>query len=665
MRVRTTIICLAFAITTAHAAGSDPVARARATGSYQTAWLQLDRGGLRIADGKVGEAVDVSLFIGFREKKTVTAWFAHPALSGPRIVWLDSSSLTLTDTTLSGKLTGRTNLNWGNKTVHDFIYQIDATVASGNIAGTFVAEYVDDGDKRTSLKGGLSGRLVSAAVAKKDQLAAGRNWPHFYGEGFTFAGPESGMPLIDDLKDARPVWKSEAFIPTSYGSAPDSRYFERAGFTDSGGGSSTPLVVDGKVYMFFYYPRGPVGLDKAYFKYETEDDLIAKARELFPKRAVQQKGVVNHFRMQADEFLVCMDAATGQTLWKTVFPQRGNNYQTHKHRGHFPVALIANGVVYQPSTTGRLYAVDAATGSLRWEYPDAKPEPYTTKNGGVDCHAPSPVLVGGTVVFSAGNGIVAVDASTGKKKWQQPIWHRSSLVAWKDGDKTLVIGTDRDNAQKQNFAVAFDATDGKLVWRHPVEFAHDYVYPLLADDLLVGFSRKLVDVKPGLNDGLTVIHAYRIKPNTLEKKWESAPLAPMIDIPALAIHKGHVFVSTAEEVFCLGLTNGETVSSVKGAGGARTQTAFVSEGRLFIQPEGRHGAQSFFMLDSNPKALRILGQEGLDQKGNHPVGTAMQWRPPNSWTTAYANQPIGYPLVDGRLFVRGLDAIYCYDIRKP
>ena len=36
---------------------------------------------------------------------------------------------------------------------------------------------------------------------------------------------------------------------------------------------------------------------------------------------------------------------------------------------------------------------------------------------------------------------------------------------------------------------------------------------------------------------------------------------------------------------------------------------------------------------------------------------------PHTWTTAYANQPIVYPLVDGRLFVRGLDGIYCYDLR--
>jgi outer membrane protein assembly factor BamB len=32
--------------------------------------------------------------------------------------------------------------------------------------------------------------------------------------------------------------------------------------------------------------------------------------------------------------------------------------------------------------------------------------------------------------------------------------------------------------------------------------------------------------------------------------------------------------------------------------------------------------------------------------------------------TAYANHPVGYPLVDGRLFVRGHDGLYCYDLRK-
>ena len=39
-----------------------------------------------------------------------------------------------------------------------------------------------------------------------------------------------------------------------------------------------------------------------------------------------------------------------------------------------------------------------------------------------------------------------------------------------------------------------------------------------------------------------------------------------------------------------------------------------------------------------------------------PTGPA--WAPPHPHTTAYANQPIVYPVADGRLFVRGRDAIY-------
>ena len=47
--------------------------------------------------------------------------------------------------------------------------------------------------------------------------------------------------------------------------------------------------------------------------------------------------------------------------------------------------------------------------------------------------------------------------------------------------------------------------------------------------------------------------------------------------------------------------------------------------------------------------------------GNHPLPN--QWHPPHPHDTAYANQPVVYPLVDGRLLVRGHDGLYCYDLR--
>ncbi len=643
---------------------AEPIVTSTSSDDYRVAWLELEGGGAEL-EGKPVAPFDVKLFLGLRDGRAVTAWFANAKLAGPRIVWLDQTTLEFDGKALRGELRGRTNLNWGSKNVHDYVYAVDATVSNGLLSGTYDASYTGDEGDRRELKGKLSGQFLTAEQTKSQQLPADKNWPHYYGDGQGFCGPAYGATMLDDLAAARPVWKSEAFIPTGYGSAPDSRYFDRAGRTDNGGGSSSPLVYEGRVYQFYYYPRGPVGLDKAYAKYETEADLLAKAKELFPRRDLQQRAVVNHFRTQADEVLVCLDGATGRTLWKTVFPQRGNNYQTHKHRGFFPVALIAGGIVYQPGTTGRLYAVDAASGKLLWEYPDADPKPYTTLKGDINCHAPSPVLVGDTVAFAAGGGVTAVDARSGQKKWHTPLWTRGSLLKWKGKETTYIIASDRDHEKKQDYAVALASRDGKVAWRAPVQHLAGYGFPLQAGDLLIGYSLKLENVKPGENDGLAVLHAYKLSETGLKEAWTTKPLAPVIDTVGLAVGGRHLFAAAASETYCLDVTNGEILSSVKGVGGARTQTAFVADGRLFLQPEGRHGKQSFFILSADPRDFRVLGNAQVGQGAGHPVGSEHRWLPPHSWTTAYANQPINYPVVDGRLFVRGLDAIYCYDLRKP
>ena len=141
-------------------------------------------------------------------------------------------------------------------------------------------------------------------------------------------------------------------------------------------------------------------------------------------------------------------------------------------------------------------------------------------------------------------------------------------------------------------------------------------------------------------------------------------LAPIIDTIGMASDGENLYVSAAREAICLKLATGETVARVENVGGARTQTAFLAAGRFIIQPEGRHGSQSFLMLDANPGNFRAFPAVQTEGSIGHHVGAEFQWRPPHTWTTAYANQPIVYPLVDGRLFVRGQDAIYCYDLRK-
>lgn len=69
--------------------------------------------------------------------------------------------------------------------------------------------------------------------------------------------------------------------------------------------------------------------------------------------------------------------------------------------------------------------------------------------------------------------------------------------------------------------------------------------------------------------------------------------------------------------------------------------------RLLLSPEGQHGTQHLQLLDATD--LRLIGKP---------------WSPPNNSTTAYAVHSIAYPVIAGRLFVRGMDGLYCYDLRQ-
>ena len=108
------------------------------------------------------------------------------------------------------------------------------------------------------------------------------------------------------------------------------------------------------------------------------------------------------------------------------------------------------------------------------------------------------------------------------------------------------------------------------------------------------------------------------------------------------------------------LADGRVTTKVSGTGGARTQALWLAGDRLFLCPEGRHGSCWLTMLEARGPALRLLGGEDFqhhDWRGAWPVA--------NPFTTAYAQQQLIHPVVAGRLFVRGGDGLYCYDLRAP
>ena len=156
-----------------------------------------------------------------------------------------------------------------------------------------------------------------------------------------------------------------------------------------------------------------------------------------------------------------VDRESGSLKWK--FPAKARIAST---------AALAAGIVYFGAYDGNLYALDAASGTLKWKFAtqgehryaathlhgsqplkEVMPDPF-------DCYLSSPVVWNGTVYFGSGDGnIYALDAASGALKWKfktGDVVHASP--AYSDG--VLFVGS------WDSYFYAVDVGNGKEKWRY-------------------------------------------------------------------------------------------------------------------------------------------------------------------------------------------------------
>lgn len=162
----------------------------------------------------------------------------------------------------------------------------------------------------------------------------------------------------------------------------------------------------------------------------------------------------------ADGGLYAVEAATGKLRWR---------FDAHGDVNSSPA--VAEGAVYVVSLDGRLYAVDAATGKQRWAFatqgerrfaaagflgimPSAElmPDPW-------DFYLSSPTVADGAVYFGSGDGhVYAVDATTGALRWDYKtgdVVHSSPAIS---GGIVYVGSWD-------TYFYALNAATGALEWK--------------------------------------------------------------------------------------------------------------------------------------------------------------------------------------------------------
>ncbi len=613
-----------------------PVQMPAPTGEYQVVELTLEPGGtvLRLA---------------FRGSAFANLWFIPTPWCHSRP---GNSTLVLDAQGLRGELSIRFYDEKGTDLRDAWSLKLDLKRdAAGNLSGSMSVDPRVEAKTATKPRSGTAtGKNVPAMAA----LAEGSNWPAMGGPDRTMATPYKGA-LIDDLTKAVPVWRSERTTPVSYGNAADGRYPRRAIGARLCGGSSSPVVKDGVVFQGFYTPskQTPIAIpDWALSdKHKLGKPIEALAVEL--KLAQEEKTALEDFyRPLADEHLVAMDAATGKTLWETVWPQRSWNMQGHKYRGGHGGPLVAAGKVFYPSLHGILLVADAKTGAPAWEKPEKYAQPDANWTKYRSSPTQSPVLVGDILIWFGPEGsALGLAAADGSQKWQAKELGLRALREFTHNGKPHVLACG-------SVVALIDPVDGHEVWRskESVGSSHDQQMTGPSDVIVSGDRLLVCDAAQEagkIKKGFIRVRGWRITPTGLAEGWSSEDIRKD-ENGFMAVANGRAYLVNLD-VRIFDVATGKQVGTFDRYPGAvgSNQGMVIIGNKGLLWPEGQHGSQglAWYHLDQDRGVLQ--GKPDL------------RWNPFPP-TSAYSVQPLVPALVDGRLFVRGGDGIYCYDLRaKP
>ena len=199
-----------------------------------------------------------------------------------------------------------------------------------------------------------------------------------------------------------------------------------------------------------YAADGPRQFHRVKWKFPTGDRIVSSP--VYSGGAIYFGG--------DDGNVYAVDATTGRQLWKR---KTGGPVPA--------TPAIAGQLVYVGSYDGKFYALDARTGVPRWKFATEGERRFEAKGlhgmqpkaqtiaDPFDVFLSSPVVAGGLVYFGSGDGnVYALDAATGELKWK---FHTGDVVhaspAYADG--VVYFGS------WDSYFYAVDARTGTEKWR--------------------------------------------------------------------------------------------------------------------------------------------------------------------------------------------------------
>lgn len=325
------------------------------------------------------------------------------------------------------------------------------------------------------------------------------------------------------------------------------------------------------------------------------------------------------------EMLLAMEASTGKPLWATR--TGGSAYRDGTGNGPRGTPTVDGDRVYALGANGDLICAGADKGDVVWQKNILKEYGGDNIQWGIS----ESVLIDGKQLICCPGGkqgtIVSLDKLTGRGIWRASIngapqaSYSSPIIVEFGGERMIVNYT-------HTAVVAVNAKNGNFIWGNPssANGTANCSSPLFDDGMVFTAS--------GYGTGCAM---FQLGPRgTAELAYTNKLMKNHHG--GMVVLDGHVYGFDEQILRCLNLKSGETVWQDRSVGKGSVTYA---DGHLYLRSE------------NGPVALCAATTKGYEEKG--------RFDPKNrSDKPAWA-----HPVVcGGRLFLRDMDSLTVYDIKK-